>query len=348
MKNYSISKEESERITILKFISIIFVVFIHAYSVTINLSGGAVNTNFPHWLLLIENGISQVVAKCGVPIFFILSSVLLFKSHRNYGDTLKKKGKSLLAPYLIWNTFWIVVFILLESLSITKPFFSDSGSLVLERDFFGWLKLYGLINQFPKDYPLWFMRDLMLLVLISPIIKKIVDKFPKTIFAISIIALIIPFDFMFKESLFWFLIGSCIVKMDLRMCQIDRFSMPVLFIIYVVSGLITLFVNIDILLSIFIFVSIVFYIRLSKIIYDCKLKRIFLSLAGHTFIIYVLHELTLTSMKKLLITLLPKTPVWLLIQYLFIPVFVITLCITFSILFKKLLPKLYSISTGER
>lgn len=109
---YILSKEESDRIRIIKFISIILVVYLHSYSVEVHFSDGSSVFELPVWLQLFECGLSQIVAGCSVQMFFLISSVLFFRTDQTYSAVIRKKIKTLLLPYLIWNSFWIIVFAL--------------------------------------------------------------------------------------------------------------------------------------------------------------------------------------------------------------------------------------------
>ena len=91
LDTYTISKEESERINCMKFIAIVFVVYIHSYAVDVNFADGTKTLYLPKWLLLFEELISQTISRCGVPLFFLISSILLFKKQRNYTETIKGK-----------------------------------------------------------------------------------------------------------------------------------------------------------------------------------------------------------------------------------------------------------------
>ena len=92
-----------------------------------------------------------------------------------------------------------------------------------------------------------------------------------------------------------------------------------------------------------------FWIRLSKAIYSNeKLRSIFLRLSKWIFIIYVFHELTLSSVRKICQRLFPATPLILCAEYLMIPILGITGCIIAGIVLKKIMPRLYIVLTGER
>ena len=349
MKAYILSTEESNRLNILKYIAIIFVVYIHAYSVDVNFAKET--GSLPWWLLFFENLISQTITRCGVPLFFLISSVLLFKTHRNYKATIKGKIKSLLIPYLIWNSFWIFVFAVLQNLSFTAHYFSGNNTPILDSSFSEWLALYGIgLNlPYPQDYPLWFMRDLMLVTLFFPIVERVADKFPKQLFAGAITALIIPVDFPLKQAFLWLCAGACIVKLQIHMTLFDNISMWKFSFFYIICLAIKLMSNIHVINVMFIFVGMIFWLRVSKAIYNCeKAKNIFLRLSKWTFVIYAAHELTLSSLKTVCLKILPTEPIWLLIEYISLPAAVIIGCSIAGAIFKKAAPKLYSIATGAR
>ena len=77
MADYILSDEESKRISIIKLIGMIFVVFIHSYTENVNFSDGTMDLSRPMWLDMIEYVISQIISRCGVPLFFLISAVLL-------------------------------------------------------------------------------------------------------------------------------------------------------------------------------------------------------------------------------------------------------------------------------
>ena len=86
---YYLSEEESDRIKIIKFIAIIFVVYIHSYSGEMSFLNQGNVIYMPEWLQLFEYSISQVISRCGVPVFFLTASVLFFKRERKFGDVFR-------------------------------------------------------------------------------------------------------------------------------------------------------------------------------------------------------------------------------------------------------------------
>lgn len=345
---YNISEEESNRINILKFISIIFVVYIHSYATTVNFASGTNDLFLPLWLDCIEYGISQVIARCGVPIFFIISSILLFKKERKYLPTIKNKIKTLLIPYVIWNTIWIIAFIILQNLPFTSEYFSGSHTPILKSSFKEWLALYG-IGQYPQDYPLWFIRDLMVITLFYPLIQKISKNHPKFMLFFGILLIFIPFEFPFKTCLQYFLIGSALVYLNIHINCVDKINFFIIVFAYLLSAILNIIARNFYISNITIILGIIFWIKITKIIYNnIKLRNVFLNLSKYTFIIYVFHELTLSSVKKICLKLFPAKPIVLLIEYITIPLLIVGICILLYKILYNLAPKIYKISTGER
>lgn len=66
------------------------------------------------------------------------------------------------------------------------------------------------------------------------------------------------------------------------------------------------------------------------------------------FFVYVTHELTLSSLRKVLHKVLPTSALCLLLQYIFLPIIVIVGCIIIGAILKKLFPRLYGLVTGMR
>ena len=351
MNSYVISNEERDRLNILKFIAIVFVVYHHSYAVDVNFAEGTNTLFLPWWLLLTENLISKIIATCGVPLFFLISSVLLFRKHREYKETITGKIKTLLIPYFIWNSFWVFVFIVLQNLRFTASYFSGNKTPILEGSFYEWLALYGIGLElpFPQDYPLWFVRDLMLVTLLFPVIERITDKFPKQLLAVALFLLAVPIGFPLKEALLWSIIGACAVRLQIHITFFDRISMRKFLLIYIICMSINLAVNIHFVNMMSIFVGVIYWIKVTKSIFNCdRAKNAYLWLSQRTFIIFVAHEMTLSSLKKICFKLLPTEPLWLLTEYIFLPVAVICMCVIVGKIFKKVAPGIYSISTGAR
>lgn len=343
------TKEESGRIRIVKCMAIAMVVFLHAYTTEVNFADGSRTAVLPEWLRLIETAVSQVVSRCGVPIFFLLSAVLLFRAEHSYIEILRKKAGTLLTPYLIWNTFWIAVFLILQNLPITAAFFSGSNTPILQCSIKEWFGLYGIGQEYPHCYPLWFMRDLMAAVLVSPLLKALADRSPKTALCIGMGLAIFPVSFFGQTALAWFLVGAAAVKKQCSIGTFDQLSIGKLGILCFGCGTVAFVWDSPVIKNVFVLMGVVFCLRLSKEIYDReKLRQTFFWMSEWVFIIYVLHEMTLSSARKICFRLLPANALLWLFEYIMLPIAVMSGCILAGMVLKRYVPGLYRILTGGR
>lgn len=114
----AIPAETSMRITALRFLLIVLVVFIHNNLRAEDILKGALvygytpfayeNGLFGRWVQIF---ISGGIANCAVPLFFMFASYLQFMKGDSYGVLLKKKAKSLLVPYFLWPLLNIGIYV---------------------------------------------------------------------------------------------------------------------------------------------------------------------------------------------------------------------------------------------
>ena len=149
---------------------------------------------------------SVVIANSAVPIFFIISGYLLFFKVEEYNKTiyiskLRKRFYSLIIPYfswimlmIIWNLIYKFGCILLRgnSWTIILDYFRDNNYLHMlwNSSIWGeritWLGIHTYQSG-PVLLPFWYMRDLILMVLFSPIIYWLIKKI-KIVFIILLVA----------------------------------------------------------------------------------------------------------------------------------------------------------------
>ncbi len=133
--------------------------------------------------------VSTVIASSAVPLFFIFSGFLLFRGVERYDkgtymDKLRKRWHSLAIPYLAWNVLnvlWALAFRTGSILLHDKPW-SDMGVFFIENGFLHMLwdsSVWGerttwfgnaVENSGPVLLPFWYMRDLIVMVILSPVI----------------------------------------------------------------------------------------------------------------------------------------------------------------------------------
>jgi hypothetical protein len=115
---------------------------------------------------------SEVIARTSIPVSFIAVGYLVFKCtdkidfnfYKNYRQTLLV----LIVPYLVWNL--ISYFSIHHTLEFGFPLIK---SLILS---FGFYSLSFKTINLPSDAPIWFVRDIMGLILISPALFYMIKK----------------------------------------------------------------------------------------------------------------------------------------------------------------------------
>lgn len=160
-------------ITALRFPLAVLVVLIHSYnSVWQSIECGSFPT-IPYFC-------SRILPAFAVPLFFAISGYLFFlkspKFHATqYADKLKSRFSTLLLPYLLWNFIAAVLYTAKDLAVHQQLTFVLSPDLLWgcrplgtpHTNFLGWT-VHG--TTAPVLEPFWFVRDLIVIVLCSPVI----------------------------------------------------------------------------------------------------------------------------------------------------------------------------------
>ena len=225
----------------LRFPMIIFVTFAHSYGmVEEGFSLLASEWDTYEFLKLL---ISQTLVKVAMPVFFIMSGYLFFANvdvwnFKVYKTKIWRRMKTLLIPYLIWN---LLMAIKLKSFSWSMfwVYWKPAG---IQIDWFGQEHLMTA----PANMPLWFLRDLMVISLLTPIIYILIRKLGfwlmglLTILYFSGVYAFIPG--LSAYAIYFFTFGALlsIRKMDM-VTSLKRVEIPayVLSVLFAISMLLT-------------------------------------------------------------------------------------------------------------
>ena len=177
----AVGRLQSQTISLLRFPLIVAVVMIHSGLDDVVVRGvnvtSAVDCPVYRFMeTLFVNGFARIA----VPLFFFISGFLFFHNGMFtagvYKEKLKKRFCSLFVPYVFWN----VVVIALTFL--TQVFLSGMTSgrkkLVVDYTLADWLDCFWCNGDegMPICYPFWFIRNLMILVLVSPLFYFIIKR----------------------------------------------------------------------------------------------------------------------------------------------------------------------------
>lgn len=330
------------------------VVFIHAYRPPED------TLNYNQLFFSIEYLISEVVCRVAVPLFFLISSVLLYKKEFDWKENLSKKLKTIVIPYLICNTIWISIFLFadsIESLASLIPKGKDVDFSVSNWTTIQWLSYYF---YYPFLYPLWFLRDLFILNVFSKFLKFIIDKLSYFFIVFLLMIWILKFwipDFINVinlniQSFVFFSLGYYFVKYNISFELLDKIKVVFLAVPYIIlTSIILLNINAPLMpmSSLCVLVGILLLIRLSKrAVSFTSVQILVIKYSKYVFIIYVFHEYTLRIFLKISEKILGKSDIVSFLMFFVLPSLTILLCIFFGKVISRYLPSLFALITGNR
>lgn len=117
-----------------------------------------------------------------VPLFFFISGFLFFGkidsfSTKEYFRKLQKRARSLFVPYIFWNVIVLLYFAFMHQFTpnLVNPEFNNVYSFTWQE----WLlSFWNYPGGQPICFQFWFLRDLMLMVVCSPMVY-LVSKYGK-------------------------------------------------------------------------------------------------------------------------------------------------------------------------
>lgn len=355
------NKYLSDKLRVISFISMIMVVFLHAYNVKVKFTSGNVSFN-DGYNVFIQNFFSHGITRIAVPIFFCISGYLFFLK---FGGTLnefvskyKKRAKSLLIPYLMWSIWGLVFYFGLQFFPQSKTFFTND--LIVN---YSLKKILKTIFINPIPYQLWFVRDLIVLIVLTPVFYWIIKYVRWIAIAMLLILWLEFFNFSFvifsNESVFFFSLGAyfAINKEGYLVKKLDH---KFYYIFIMLWALIVFFKTIidadcpDPTITLLHKVSVIFGLIGVWSVYDILLvkkespNQTLLNLSYFSFFLYGFHEPILTIIKKALFYIAGASEVMSVVIYFLAPLMTIILSIVLGSLIKKVIPLFYGFITGGR
>lgn len=345
----------------LRFPLVVGVVFIHAYGAEVGLSHGPIGVaNTGYWVDFCQNLVSQGMARIAVPMFFLMSGYFFFSGFTLSADNCRKKIASrvhtLLIPFLFWNVLTLLLIGLAQYLPATQSFFSGKNEPIAAFGPYDYFNAIFGIDRYPISYQFWFIRDLMVMILISPAIWLILRKAPR-LFLLVILTLwfldVWPISIPSLPAFAFFYAGAYFAYTHTSLFTADRFGFPLL-IFYVTALLIDTatkdYLFNDYVHNIGILFGIASMFFITKVIQRNNLfKKALLWASGCSFFVFAVHEPLLTMARKISYkVLVPSNGLTVLSSYFLIPVFVIIFSVVLYISMKSITPGFLRIISGGR
>lgn len=363
----------SETIAFLRFPLIVAVVFAHSNFFEKGLYANGIKYAFEGSGVEIIEYIVRltyyVLPRITVPVFFLISGFLFFYSIKEfdkatYTKKLSKRVQSLVIPYFLWNFIAIAVKFCLsyssKSVEIHFTLRRLLNTLFYCDNFNGIFVLVSGPNKppYPIDVPLWYIRDLFLMVLISPLLYYLIKKIGGSL--IIVLGILwygiktalnpeIGFIFMFIPSIFFFSWGAYYGINKLNFVEeFRRFKfLPLMWIVLAAAD--TYFRNVYIH-YVENFVGVMAVVQIASLIVESGKVKIPRLLTESSFFIYALHILVLRRFAITLFELLnlPNNNFVLLTAYFVIPLLTISFCVLVYMILNRKAPLLCRLLTGGR
>jgi len=355
-----INSETSLRLHLLRFPLIVGVVFIHMYSTSVSFNSGATSiglNNDSFISLFIRNLISQEIAGVAVPIFFLISSYLFFNSfdgsRANYLKKIKTRFHTLLIPFLFWNIATLLIIALGQHLPFTHTYFSGKNPFIADFDYFDYPRYVFGVGVNPISYQFWFIRDLMLVCLLSPIILILNKKMPLILNSFLLYCWFFNQWFIFSPNIYAVLFFSlgCFIAINKKNLFIGdaygKYLVPVYLVITLLNSL--SYVELIGLHKLGILFGIVSTLYLTKFFIYSNIKLLLLSLGNTSFFVFAAHEPLLSMVRKITYKLLEPESAFLTLElYFLIPIIAILMLILLYFFLKSSFPQFLKIITGDR
>lgn len=359
----------------LRFPLIIGVVFIHSFGEPFDIN----SLDFHHldgevFFNLFRVSISHVLTHVCVPVFFLISGNLFFRGLKKWKysvflQKIRRRCKSLLLPYIIWNSISILFYLFLvyrkggfddvwgffEERSILKLYWNYE---ILNVDRLNWLG-GSRLDTAPFCTPLWFLRDLMVVCVFSPFLWYLF-KYTKLV---GVLILVLCYlsgvffnisGFSIDAFLFWGVGGY------LSICSKDvtQITHKFRWLLYVVTFVLWIICTLfdghntpigDYIYPFYVLMGTITTVNLSSYIVNKEILPIPQFLTKGSFFVFLSHMICLPYVEWIVSHCLQKDGVVsLYLSYLLIPIITVLVCLVVYWFLRRYLPNICGVLTGAR
>lgn len=301
-----------------------------------------------------------LLLRLAVPAFFAMSGFLFFRgftpSLQGYRSKFKSRIHTLLIPYLVWNlvAFFILLIKASPALAAQFPQYQNFDFSILNI-----LKGFWSIpnSVYPYDMPLWFIRNLIVIQLFTPL-TGILLKYCK-IYSIAIVFFseliyyyfYIP-TYSVPSSFLYFFCGAAFARYLPELVENSRYIYlwAIVYLLIAIPYLYSMQLNIDIpgLAEIRMICGIILIMKIASAMSEGGIKAPQL-MQNSAFFVYVFHGLFLTVIRKGVCHILPPANnLSAFIDYALIFVILYGASVTAYLLLSKLSPAATRVLCGNR
>ncbi|MGE6739513.1 acyltransferase family protein [Allorhizobium pseudoryzae] len=221
----TVDQNISSRINLMRMLLIAGIVFVHIpYNREVS--------PFQHdhglfdWLRVF---LGESLFRVGVPCLSAISGYLLFQrgiERFDYSRVIRSKSRTVLLPFLLWNLGLLALVFVVQKMGAGIGYFPrlNHATLPLLMD------QALAIDGFPVNLPLYFLRDLLICILIAPVLALLVRRLPAITLGVLFAFAVFPeldAGIVLKNSIlfsFTFGIFLALYRVDLK--RFDDWALP--------------------------------------------------------------------------------------------------------------------------
>jgi surface polysaccharide O-acyltransferase-like enzyme len=353
----SLPRDHSLRLKLLNFPLIVGVVYIHAYNAEITFGSTLLGpAELDGVSDFIRKLISQGIARLAVPLFFLVSGYFFFLDYNGHTmvDKLRTRCRTLLLPYIFWTVGFAAIRLIGQHLPGLAPYcgavvLSDLAPAALLDAVFGFTRA-------PEAYHFWFIRDLMLLMLVGPLLHRVLRLFARPYLLMLFVVWIFgkwPLYPPEVVGLLFFSFGGYCALRGHSLFALDAYGQwfVALFLPLLIVDVLWYDAWFNVTLhrcTIVVGLVAVFY--LSRFLrQDCRYENALLRLGGASFFVYAAHEPLLGIVRTVAFQTLPlDLPAVMLLIYLLLPLLVVAVLVLLHQALVRLVPRGLRVVTGGR
>ncbi|KAA3511518.1 acyltransferase family protein [Agrobacterium rosae] len=226
----------SSRINLMRIVLISGIVFVHVphnpeTSPFLGLYG------FFDWIRVF---LGDALFRVGVPCLSAISGYLLFRrgmSAFDYSATVKSKAKTVLLPFFLWNGALLITVLAMQRVGLGDGYFPDLWNATPRE----MISHGAALEEFPVNVPLYFLRDLFVCILLSPILAFLVRRAPLlTLGALLVLTAWPDLTLLIvqkKSILFSFTLGIALALYKIDLKTLDPYAIKITVALFAATAL---------------------------------------------------------------------------------------------------------------
>lgn len=350
----------SNTISALRTILCMLIVFLHMQCTALTWQDIHIE-QFPIYNYIIT--FFTLFTKFAVPLFFLISGYLFFISYTPtfacYKNKIKRRARHLLQPLVIWTTLYLLLYFIAQQIPYTATLFSGQNKLIADYNWLDFINAYtGIFSGIPFAGQYWFLRNLFILCLLSPVFWYLF-RYTKSIIIIIIGIVwyfqpVLGIDQFTIYSVFFFALGGYLGWRQADPLQLFcKWDVPI-YILFPLTWIIIFLLSIvqsplrSYIYSLYILLGILFLLKASAWLLKKGYGNKLLLLSAGSYFCFLLHQQLLMFIKRFSYKIInPHNSFVLTCMYFLVPITVIFLCYVLYNYLKRSHPKVLKILVGE-